>query len=440
MNAELSRDTFDPLKDFTRVLMQQGRVQIDADFNEQASILLHYMQTLARNLIGDHGGNGDSFKITDNSADKYDFTINAGGYYVQGVLCENRAKVKLSELPASRRPGADVKDKEIVYLDVWERHISHNEDDDIREKALKGPDTATRTKLVWQIRRVVTSEIDPNQFKYEEFLKLIPTKSGTGQLAARASSNSHNDSDHCIIRSDSRYRGLENQLYRVEVHNEKDPDDAKRPVTWKWSRDNGAVVFPIRRLAGDDDTTTVTVEHLGRDDRSGLKSGDWVEIVDDDYVLLGMAHKLLQVKEVRINDLLVVLKGKPETNDVGTEAAKHPLLRRWDQGHNSKTSLTDGGVINVEKDKWLELENGISIQFTSEADQYKTGDYWLIPARVATGDIEWPEDEKHESVPQFPKGVKHYYAPLAQIAVAAQDGTVTVAKDLRKKIKLAIEP
>ena len=40
MKADLTRDTFHPLKHYSRVLMQQGRVQLDADMNEQAAILL----------------------------------------------------------------------------------------------------------------------------------------------------------------------------------------------------------------------------------------------------------------------------------------------------------------------------------------------------------------------------------------------------------------
>ena len=38
MKGDYSRDTFDPAKHFTRVLMQQGRVQLDADWNEQAAL------------------------------------------------------------------------------------------------------------------------------------------------------------------------------------------------------------------------------------------------------------------------------------------------------------------------------------------------------------------------------------------------------------------
>ena len=52
MKGDFTRDTFDPLKHFSRVLMQQGRVTLDADFNEQAAIELRYLHTLARDVIG----------------------------------------------------------------------------------------------------------------------------------------------------------------------------------------------------------------------------------------------------------------------------------------------------------------------------------------------------------------------------------------------------
>ena len=43
--------------------------------------------------------------------------------------------------------------------------------------------------------------------------------------------------DPCIVPADAGYRGLENQLYRVEVHR---PGDASS-ATFKWSRDNASV-------------------------------------------------------------------------------------------------------------------------------------------------------------------------------------------------------
>ena len=50
MKADLTRVTFDPLKQFSSVLMQQGRVQLDADWNEQSAILTHHLRRLAADL------------------------------------------------------------------------------------------------------------------------------------------------------------------------------------------------------------------------------------------------------------------------------------------------------------------------------------------------------------------------------------------------------
>jgi len=46
----------EPMRHYSRVLMQQGRVQLDADWNEQTEILLHYLRTLACDIIGPHAG------------------------------------------------------------------------------------------------------------------------------------------------------------------------------------------------------------------------------------------------------------------------------------------------------------------------------------------------------------------------------------------------
>ena len=57
----------------------------------------------------------------------------------------------------------------LIYLDVWERHITAIEDDRIRESALGGPDTATRAKVTWVMRaRLPTAD--------EAKVNLSPTK------------------------------------------------------------------------------------------------------------------------------------------------------------------------------------------------------------------------------------------------------------------------
>jgi hypothetical protein len=69
---------------------------------------------------------------------------------------------------------------------------------------------------------------------------------------------------------------------------------------------------------------------------------------------------------------------------------------------------------------WLSLEDGVQVQFQKAAaggtNLYRTGDYWLIPARTATGDVEWPTGTSG-ALALPPNGVDHHYAPLAVIKV-----------------------
>ena len=180
MKGDFSRSSFDPRKHYRSVRMQQGRVQLDADWNEQQDILLHLITTQLRDLVGPGGTSATEagFGITlveqtgepadENEAglpDEHtrpgkrlpDFQIGAGRYYVGGVLCENEAPVLYSGQPDYPAAASLVQepvdhDHFLVYLDVWQRHLTAWEDPTIREIALGGPDTTTRVKTVWQVK------------------------------------------------------------------------------------------------------------------------------------------------------------------------------------------------------------------------------------------------------------------------------------------------
>jgi len=446
--GDFTRDTFDPLRNFSRVLMQQGRVQLDADWNEQVSIFTYLIRRLAADLIGPHGvpcdedGNdGEGFKI---EATNTSFKILKGHYYVNGILCENEGegfKIEATKMGFKILKSHyyvngilyenNSKDELIfetqtnnenqlylVYLDVWERHLSYIEDDYMREKALGGPDTATRAQIVWQVR-----------VKKDDSINKKPE---TGRLKARARKMSKDTTDPCTILPEAKYRGAENQLYRVEIHkpsNANNEAQGNKNATFKWSRENGSVIFPIKKI--EDKTKTVTLEHLGRDDRYGLKPNDWVEIVDDDYILENRAEALYRIEEVDQDNLQVTLKDNPESSlSTENDQKKHPYLRRWDQkdGNSNGVPVEE---FNQDGD-WTPLEDGIEIQFQkpNKPHLYQTGDYWLIPARTVTGDVEWPGPEDDpDALP--PQGVKHHYAPLGKIKVYSS-GTVTVEDDLRR--------
>ena len=52
MPGDYSRETFDKHNHYTGVRMQQGRVQLDADWNEQLAIQRHRTETEALDVIG----------------------------------------------------------------------------------------------------------------------------------------------------------------------------------------------------------------------------------------------------------------------------------------------------------------------------------------------------------------------------------------------------
>src|SRR4051812_46184342 len=88
MSGDYTRNTFNPRQDFTAVLMQQGRVQMDADWNEQIEIIARRLQAGSLDTFGpavvptDYAG----FEIV---AGAGAITIGRGRIYVDGLLAEN---------------------------------------------------------------------------------------------------------------------------------------------------------------------------------------------------------------------------------------------------------------------------------------------------------------------------------------------------------------
>ena len=68
---------------------------------------------------------------------------------------------------------------------------------------------------------------------------------------------------------------------------------------------------------------------------------------------------------------------------------------------------------------WIDLEDGIQVLFSE--GQYHPGDYWLIPARTATGEIDWPpfSTPNEQPIPQLPLGIRHHYCRLVLLEVQA---------------------
>jgi hypothetical protein len=430
MHGDFSRNPLAYRDAVSRVLTQQGRVQLDSDANEQTESMLRFLRGLASDVIGPHGGVSDSFKLTlPTNGKPADVLIGWGAYYVDGVRAWNwppeadvwRAFAGTFSpgdgVPISKQPWyfapkdgdwtfGFTNDTILLYLDVFERHVSASEDPSLLEVALQGAETASRAVVVWQVRaldgkafrdRLATVKDVPPMFD-KPYVALNLLLRSNARMRARAIVSTATDA--CTVSPDARFRGTSNSLFRVEVH--RGAKDAA-PALFKWSEDNGSIVYPVRKIAGK----VVHLDSRGRDERTAIHVNDWVEVVDDEVLLNGKSLDLLQVVDVSADDLTVTLSAEPQEN-AGSNLDRHPILRRWAE---------DVRKID-EKEGWIELADGVEVQF-SHADApdatFRTGDYWLVPARTSSGNVIWPHEDGKPDVPLAvpPHGVDHHYAPLA---------------------------
>ncbi|MGW1245212.1 DUF6519 domain-containing protein [Streptomyces bobili] len=420
MHGDFTRWTFAPEEAYRSVLLQQGRVMLDADWNEQAALTAHHDEIRTRDLAGPEGGplSGAGFALvhTDGAPPKAarweDLCITPGRYYVAGVLVEappppssedgERAGWPLHSQPhagavdAPAAPSEQQPGRYTAFLDVWTHHVTADERPALREAALGGPDTSSRAQTVWRVR-----------VAQEEAVRK-PRSMVASLQEPRA------DVDPCAMAPTGGYLGLENQLYRVQIH-----DPGPEP-TFLWSRENGSVVAGITDIASLSDTEPIselTLDREGRDEGLSIRNGDLVEVTSTDLQIRHQRGFLATAGAARGLRLPVRWTGSAPTL---AELGRTPLVRRWE------------GLLPVTANH-QDLEHGIRVRFPSGGTP-GTGDYWLIPARTGrllhgqtsqAGTIDWPRGE-----PMTPLGPLLHSAPLA-VLTRDEDGW-TLERDCRR--------
>jgi hypothetical protein len=395
MRGDFSRIRLSTGKAYTAVLEQQGRVSLDADANEQRFLDGARHRTETVDVIGQYGGplDDEGFAI---SIQNGDIVIGAGRYYVNGLLVENPDDVTYDKQPflyvldgtgANLVAGLGKGQTLEVSLRVWQRLVTSLDDPCLREPALGQADTTARLQTVWQVV-VENGQVDQvaSTGKLRVYTTGAAADCGCGPVAAAG------------------YQGIENQLYRVEIHNPGNTADGIDGPTFKWSRENGSVVAAVTAVNGP----TVTVESVGPDANLGFQAGQWVEMTSDSYEL-GLTPNevgpLFQILNVDKDNSAVTMTADASWVDV----SRNPRIRRWDQ---SGQQVVSGDIVLPVDPSVIDLENGIQVSF--RAGSYQSGDYWTFPARSATG-VEWPPCDSDQDQWQPPTSLTVLNAPLASV-------------------------
>lgn len=500
MSFDSSRFTFDPWNNFSGVVMQQGRVQLDSDWNEWLAefvrrIRAGTLDTFGRALVPLTTPSAFQITSTQDSSGNLSIDIGGGRMYVDGLLAENHGlpapgptkwvsttgyaisagrfhsdrlllspvwDPTLDELKGQNPvpyeqqpyyPNTDVLapfpqsgGPYLIYLDVWQREVTFLEDPDLVEKAV-GVDTTGRLQIVWQVKWLDVSGVKgvscstPDAGLPAAWQNLLPPPGGrltTGVVQSTPSGP-------CCLAPNTGYTGLENQLYRVEIHQ----PGGVGAATFKFSDNNACFATGVTAITQGG--TVLTVQITGKDDVLRFSANDWVEITDDWLELNGLPGELHLVSKVDDAAKTVTLSSavSPTSFPVDatgqTDASRHTRLTLWDQKgqifeSDGKTVWADLGAAGSAGDipvppagTTLILENGIIVSFSLalNASLYCTGDNWNFAARASDGTVEYLD-----SAP--PRGIYHHYARLAVLGLSsvrlAASGAVTLQDESQPPI------
>lgn len=458
MATDLSRVRSDPLLDFAGVELKQGGVLLDADFNEGVSITDRRLRAAASDILGRarvSSTTPDAFRIT---ALATGLGIGRGRLYVDGLLAENHgaapddpadrsfdpllaAPVFLDDLEYATQPylpdppTLPAQGRHLVYLDVWQRQVTHLERPALVESAV-GVETSSRLQTVWQVQVMpetlgsgITCATPDEQIP--GWPQQIATSDGrltTGTVEVSPAE------DPCELPPTGGYRGLENQLYRVEIH---DPGQPGGTATFKWSRDNASVGSRVASLIS---TTELELDSVGRDEVLRFNTGDWIEIVDDRREFSQAAGEMRRIIDIDDASRRIVLSAPPPAEMLPSPAvfpdSEHPRaanlrVRRWDQkGLVYRTDASGTPVqiqdLDASSDGLIAvpagaveviLEHGVTVRFDSAGPSgFHAGDWWVFAARTGDASVEPLEQSP-------PRGIHHHYARLGVWDVP--NGTVT---------------
>lgn len=443
---DISRVAFNPRKHYDSVRMQQGRVVVDDDWNENERIRQEERRRATLDIIGPQGSPDQGFLVENpiiNGKGQIDFDIRLGRLYAGGLALEleQDETYRTQKDWLQQDPGLDPKPTrdrfDLVYLEAWQQPVGAVEDNELFEVALGGPDTSARVR---NMRRVKIQPDVGTRVCEDAWKRLIetwnrehkgiigPTGEKTTDTELTVSLSEGGDPDDlCTPLIKGGYLGADNQAIRVQLVDEDH---------FTWGMDNAAALYRVRL---DTDRKTVTLLNEPKDQAHWPLSGQTVEILPWDAVLpntqktAAMLGHLSGVvtsydpdsKTLTLADPLPAGFGRqwesrddrtvleqPETvlEEPWTLPGQPPVyyfMRVWDRG----ADRTSQPAIHFTPGASVPLGN-TGLQVTITGQDRNAGDYWVIAARPQTPNVVVPWELE---IGISTHGVRRYYAPLAII-------------------------
>lgn len=423
MSSDRAKITYDEKQHYRSVVMQQGRVTLEADWNEQGQIAAEEARKEALNFVGLSGTPDDGYAVTKGGVGAYDLSLSPGTLYVGGMrigIDESLNYSKQSEWLDYEFdpdwvsvPTGKPTTKEAVYLLLREQEISAVEDSALLEVALGGPDSAARTRLLQRVVRIATTSDncstalpDVKGHWNKQGLAFDPATLRLESNAALAVAfvDAAAQSNPCQPQSTGGYLGAENQLIRVKISTVDTTEEKKYKLVWGF--DNASSLYRVKEV---DSNKKLILNTQPVDSVHQPKKGQAVEILraaaqlaNGEYIAADHGFVTQLITDYQPDEQAVELKVQLP---VGYPQDQKPIfIRVWQE----EISFMPGTAVKL---------GGTGLEVTLAANDeglFHIGDFWVFAVRPGTPTQIYPQRYNNKS-PQFPDGPRLWACPLALV-------------------------
>ncbi len=420
MKTQISRDGYRRDKRYSGVYQQQGRLITDSDWNELVDTVKARVDDALVDVIGTGSPKtGAAGIVMSGTTPKIiPGTVYAGGVEARIVPLPGMTSPffyhQQADFPAAP-PLPPVGTAYRIYADVWDRSVGALEDDGLRDPALHGADTTTRTQVMAQVKWCPVTKNPENPADN-------PSQGDARMTIKYPSGGSQATADACDPKAQEVDPVGGDFLFRVEVHDAHWAANAVPSVpdrvVIKWSRENGAEQYAFADMP------------------DWFTTGPWIyELYDVD------SERHLGFHPTNTN---WPLKRGTLTSTLPATALPGTMVRRW-EGYLVLVSSNLGWTVSTANGEKIEdTAAGTAVQWNdgvmtaSLADLefslqvvnrvFLPGDFWSTPVRRATY-----QAGKELLKNALPQGIVHRYVTLAEV----QTNNTLKARSAQEQRKLA---
>jgi hypothetical protein len=436
MAGDRARVSFDPSRKWRGLIAQQGRVTVEADWNEAAMIADERDRQVALDVVGRFATPDHGYAVTAVAREGErarpalrHLAIGPGTLYLGGERLDLHERVHYGEQPdwldhstdPMWEPPRARHDREarheLVYLLAAEQEVSAVEDPAMADVALGGPDTMQRRRILQRFVRC-RSESGQCEGSWEALERsladhglLFDPASMRARSAARLKVTFSPAPGGSGPAAPGGYLGAENQMIRVMVTR---IDRATGEPTIVWGYDDASFLYRVHNAVSGADSTALTLTSAPVDSYHYPRRGQAVELLRDAVKLTdagyiaspaGLVSTVTEAYDPATKTLFIA--GHPAgpggylDDYLDTERTPKPYLRVWQ------------GTAAAPPGKAVPLgDTGVCVTLTS-ANGFRVGDFWHFALRPAQKTIVYPE--RYRDAPQPPDGPRIWACPLAVV-------------------------